>query len=68
MPETKLEQSLAAAADTFEACVTPEVRADIEKLCGAGQKPNMNRQLNGCPGHTLLLEVVRTEELTSAVP
>lgn len=63
MPETKLEQALSAAADTFEACVTAEVKADIEKLCGSKQRPYVVRELNGCPGHVVMVQVAAEGEI-----
>jgi hypothetical protein len=63
MPETKLEQSLAAAADTFEACITQEVKGDIEQLCGNKQRPYVVRELNAIPGHVVMVQVAAEGEI-----
>lgn len=64
MPESKLEQALGAAADTFETCLTQEVKRDIELLCGNNQRPYVVRDLNAIPGHVVMVQVAKEDEIT----
>ena len=64
MPENKVEQLLSDTADFMQHDLdaSEELRAEVQQLIDAGQKPNVIRSLNGLNDAVALITICKTPE------